>query len=120
VGVAELWVQDDDVDMAFEPNPACPPHANEWVLCLGHNPDLMQKIRHRADLFVFGHTHAGQIYLPFAPGLAVPIRSKLYRGMHLLRQGMVYISSGCGEASTPTRLGTLPEVVVITADTMST
>ncbi|MCW1970899.1 MAG: metallophosphoesterase [Anaerolineae bacterium] len=109
-GLGELWVEEHDVAQAFaeaaEASAAC-------HLVIAHNPDLMQEISHRADLFLFGHTHAGQIYLPFAPSLGVPVKYNLYRGSYHLPQGHVYITSGCGEASTPTRLNTWPEIVII-------
>ncbi len=65
VGIDELWADRDDVDRAFadiDPGQA--------TIVLGHNPDLMAKIGRRAAVFLFGHTHGGQIYLPFAPAWA--------------------------------------------------
>ncbi|MCS7061810.1 MAG: metallophosphoesterase [Anaerolineae bacterium] len=109
VAVDELWADRDNVSRAFG-------HADPTrvTLFLGHNPDLMAKVKpeHTAVIFLFGHTHAGQIYLPFLPGFGVPIKTNLYRGLHRLPQGMVYVSSGCGESETPIRLGTQPEIVI--------
>lgn len=110
-GLGELWVEEHDIAQAFT-QAAAGPFADCHVV-LAHNPDLMREIAHRADLFLFGHTHAGQIYLPFAPSLGVPVKYNLYRGSYYLPQGHVYITSGCGEASTPTRLNTWPEIVII-------
>lgn len=108
VGIGELWANDDNADLAFA---SC--EKNDIVLVLAHNPDLMDKIRQHATVFLFGHTHAGQIYLPFAPGLGVPIRGRLYRGEFHLPQGRVYVGAGCGEASLTARLGTWPEIILI-------
>ena len=108
VAIGELWAEDDDIDLAFAG--ATTP---DITVVLAHNPDLMDKISQHADLFLFGHTHAGQIYLPFAPGLGVPIRGKLYRGEFDLPQGRVFVGSGCGEASLAARFGTWPEIVVV-------
>lgn len=109
VGVDELWADRDNVARAFA-------HADpsRATIFLGHNPDVMTKVRpnQRALIFLFGHTHAGQIYLPFLPGFGVPVKTNLYRGLHHLPQGAVYVSSGCGESETPIRLGTAPEIVV--------
>jgi predicted MPP superfamily phosphohydrolase len=108
VALGELWAGVDDVEKAFAGrDPA------RRAIVLGHNPDLMGKIDQPAAVFLFGHTHAGQIYLPFLPGLGVPVKSTLYRGLHRLPQGPVYVSSGVGESTTPTRLGTRPEIVVV-------
>lgn len=109
VGIGELWVNEhaerETLDALLAPS-------DMRTIVIGHNPDLMQLISPRADIFLFGHTHAGQIYIPLFPSLGVPVRGNLYRGWHMLPQGAVYISAGCGEASTPTRLGTHPEIVV--------
>ncbi|MGQ9905003.1 MAG: metallophosphoesterase [Anaerolineae bacterium] len=109
VAVDELWADRDNVARAFG-------HADpsRTTVFLGHNPDVMAKVKpdQCATIFLFGHTHAGQIYLPFLPGFGVPVKTDLYRGLRCLPQGIVYVSSGCGESETPIRLGTSPEIVV--------
>lgn len=117
VGVEEIWADRDDLPRAMA---ACDDDSGR-LLVLGHNPDLMLRIEQDyADLnldtrdafFLFGHTHQGQIYLPFAPGAAIPIKSRYYRGVFHTPHGSFYVSSGLGESGTPTRLGTWPEIVV--------
>ena len=108
----ELWAGLDDVDGVFRSALALPQTPRR--VFMGHNPDLMLKMKpnYKADLFIFGHTHHGQIYIPFLPGLAVPIRSKFYRGTFHTPNGMVYVSAGAGEGNSPIRINTWPEVVV--------
>ena len=105
----ELWAKLDDVDSVFTRARASAARR----IFMGHNPDLMLKMQpdYKADLFIFGHTHHGQIYLPFLPGLAVPIRSKFYRGTFHTPNGMVYVSAGAGEGNSPIRINTWPEIV---------
>jgi len=117
VGLDELWAGRDDLPGALMRCHGCLPAAR--VVVLGHNPDLMLKLDAqlghlglRDAFFIFGHTHQGQIYIPLLPGLAVPIKSRFYRGLHRTRHGALYVSSGCGEHSTPARLNTWPEIVV--------
>lgn len=110
IGIDELWSNRFDVASAFG---ACEGVELPRVV-LGHNPDLMMKITQQADLFLFGHTHGGQILVPGLMKHFVPIEGPIYRGEHRLPQGLVYISNGCGESSTPTRLGAEVEVVAIT------
>ncbi len=119
VGVDELWTGRDDLHGALA---SCRRAPNMRVIVLGHNPDLMLKLDGRRAspllrdaVFIFGHTHQGQIYIPLLPGLAIPIKSKFYRGLHHTPYGALYVSSGCGENSTPTRINTWPEIVVFEA-----
>jgi predicted MPP superfamily phosphohydrolase len=116
IGVAEIWTERDDLHGAL--GQCSDPDAR--TLVLGHNPDLMLRIdaehpalRAERTLFLFGHTHQGQIYIPFLPGLGVPIKSTFYRGIYRTPYGALYVSSGCGENTTPTRLNTRPEIVVV-------
>jgi predicted MPP superfamily phosphohydrolase len=116
VGLDELWLVGCNYARAAE---ACTSDAAPRVtLVLGHNPDVMACV-HTEDvrdpartLFLFGHTHHGQIRVPLLPGAGMPIRGNLYRGLFRLAQGTVYVSAGTGENTTPTRLGTTPEIVV--------
>jgi hypothetical protein len=123
IGVDELWAEQADFDRACadcscdDANGHAQVNAAKRTLVLGHNPDLMLTLDrsrkdHGAGLFIFGHTHQGQIYIPFLPGLAIPIKSKFYRGSYDTPHGPIYVSSGCGENTTPTRLNTRPEIVV--------
>ncbi|HQX75192.1 MAG TPA: metallophosphoesterase [Thermoflexales bacterium] len=116
IGPDEHWVGKADLPRSFA---ACATPAAVSIV-LGHNPDALAALPADAPspapeqtLWLFGHTHAGQIYLPFAPGLGVPITSQFWRGWFNTPRGLVYVSSGCGEADTPVRLGTLPEIVVL-------
>ena len=120
VGIDELWEGCSDVPRAFagtHPERASQePTSHEQPLrrvVLGHNPDLMAHIDRKADLFLFGHTHGGQIYIPFITRFIVPVENGRFRGTYHLPQGLLYISYGCGETTTPTRLGTRPEIVSI-------
>jgi uncharacterized protein len=113
LAVDELWGDYDDIDKSFAAANAKRQTQTKRIF-LGHNPDLMLKIKpeQRADLFIFGHTHHGQIYLPFWPSLAVPIHSDFYRGTFDTPNGVVYVSSGAGDANSPIRILTWPEIVV--------
>ena len=112
-GMGELW--EEDFDMSTVRDAYTRDGDDGPLIVLGHNPDALDTLRDgdTADLFLFGHTHAGQIYLPFWPGFGIPIRGKRYRGEHRVAQGRAYITSGVGETSSSARLGTTCEVVVI-------
>ena len=110
IGIDELWSHRADIPAAFG---ACGDRNLPRVV-LGHNPDLMAHITQNAELFLFGHTHGGQIYIPGLMKQIVPVEGALYRGEYRLPQGLVYVSNGCGETTTPTRFGTRVEVVAVT------
>lgn len=115
LGVDEIWNERADLAVALARCEACA----ERTLVLGHNPDLILglgdkhiALKEHGAFFLFGHTHHGQIHLPFAPGLAIPVKSQFYRGMYHIPYGAMYVSAGVGEGNSPTRLNTWPEIVV--------
>ena len=84
---------------------------------LTHNPDYAAHMppRPRVDLMLCGHTHGGQIRLPFGPAPWVSLRHREYaegmvRGPHCL----VYTSRGIGMAYLPIRFNCRPELPVLT------
>lgn len=120
LGLDELWAKDSDFGRAQRACDAEPDYTGSsgYTVVLGHNPDVMDEIppgvvaHPDRTLFLFGHTHHGQIRVPFLPGAAIPIRGTLYRGRYSLPQGVAYVSAGTGENTSPTRLGTWPEIVL--------
>ncbi len=88
------------------------------LIVASHNPDVMIYVNEKkADLFIFGHTHGGQIWLPFR------LEFKLLRGDKLPHQGYVYgryeykgnnmyITSGVGCTLLPLRFRSRPEICV--------
>jgi hypothetical protein len=86
------------------------------LLLLAHNPDIGQdRLVVRADLVLAGHTHGGQIYLPFL-GAAYTGASHLSRrrpsGWFARRETRMFVSRGVGE-SLPFRLGARPQAVLV-------
>lgn len=63
------------------------------------------------DLELSGHTHAGQVF-PFTTLTSLLFKKRTY-GLSTFREMTVYTSSGVGTAITPMRIGSNPEIVVI-------
>ena len=87
------------------------------LLLLSHNPDILQApAAHRADLVLAGHTHGGQIVLPFL-GAAHTQTDILSRadasGYMRLGDTQIYISRGLGEGI-PLRFGAPPHLTLLT------
>lgn len=106
------------VDDLEEGRPALrlPPTAERDVtLLLAHNPDQAERSRRsldQVDLVLSGHTHAGQIRIPFLG----PVRSKSPTYDHGLRRRpwtQVYTSRGLGNTMLPIRFRARPELAVL-------
>jgi hypothetical protein len=85
------------------------------TIVLGHYPATAVLVSSFADLVICGHTHAGQIKLP---GLPFYTNDRLgWRFGHGLRKiGKAYlvVCAGLGFSGIPLRIGSRPEVAVIT------
>jgi hypothetical protein len=84
-------------------------------LLLVHNPDGAHWIlaRHRADVVLCGHTHAGQIRLPGLPPPVVNLRMRRYwRGLYRVRGASMYVSRGFGTTHLHLRVWSRPELTV--------
>lgn len=87
------------------------------TLLLSHNPDiLIDAAASRADLILSGHTHGGQIVLPwYGPAHTHTEHLPRREASGYLRRGrtQVFISRGVGEGI-PLRFGASPQVALLT------
>ncbi len=88
--------------------------ADEACLALIHEPDLAFEARDLgADLILAGHTHGGQVRLPFFGAvytLRMDPRILIAAGFQRLEEGLLHITAGLGH-TIPLRFGVPPEVV---------
>lgn len=94
----------------------------ETVVVLTHNPDLYPVIPKRAILMLAGHTHGGQVNLPYFGRPVIPSRfgSWFAGGHRWTRDGRhIYVTSGIGTTYLPIRFRVPPEIVVLTLKTDS-
>jgi len=93
-GIDEVYRGNPDVEAAFsrvDPSKPC--------IALSHHPDIIDHIGgHHIDLLVCGHTHGGQIRLPFFGALFVPSvhEGQYVSGFHRLHNVLMYVSRGVG------------------------
>ncbi|OIO91925.1 MAG: hypothetical protein AUK03_10425 [Anaerolineae bacterium CG2_30_64_16] len=110
-GVDDLTEGQPDLEIALAAVPT-----GALLVLLAHNPDIWLDPRvERADLVLSGHTHGGQVKLPFV-GVAHT------QGTHLTRQRpagwfqrgttRMFVSRGLGE-SIPLRFGVPPQAALI-------
>ncbi len=90
----------------------------EPVLALAHNPALWPALAHRGvDLTLSGHTHYGQLALPSRNWSMASPFLKLAMGWHQQGDALLYINPGTNYWGIPFRIGTPPEVTVLTLET---
>ncbi len=93
VGLDDLWFGHFDPPTAFAGVPK-----NEPVICLSHNPDTAPLLDSYAPkLILSGHTHGGQIRLPYYGAIRLNVEHLEYDlGMFQLPNAQLYVSSGVG------------------------
>jgi predicted MPP superfamily phosphohydrolase len=111
-GVDDLWTGNIDVHAALG-------YATREDACLllSHNPDLAETLRDdRVGLMLSGHTHGGQVLFPTGGAPWVPSRygKKYLRGLVKAPGTQVLVSRGLGTSGVPIRIGSRPEINLIT------
>jgi uncharacterized protein len=85
------------------------------VILMAHEPDIFTKVPDRVSLTLAGHTHGGQIRVPFVWPHFVPSRyGARFAYGHIVERGRhMIVSGGLGVSGIPVRLGVPPEIVRI-------
>jgi uncharacterized protein len=97
---------------------------NPKIIVLTHNPDAAMMITDNREgrykvsdnivLLMAGHTHGGQVQLPFFGAPMVP-SSFGYTGGHIVESGLdMFVTTGIGTSILPLRFGVPPEIAVVT------
>lgn len=91
------------------------PRASRQVLLM-HYPAMANSLDgRRYDLILAGHSHGGQVRLPFYGALVVPHGVGPYElGYYETPGGPLYVNAGIGTYRIPLRLNCRPEVTLIT------
>ncbi|TMV51003.1 metallophosphoesterase [Paenibacillus mesophilus] len=91
---------------------------DDFVLLLSHCPDIADtSVRHAVDLQLSGHSHGGQVRIPFYENKFVPKYAKKYvMGLYTLGDGklQLYVNRGIGVSEYPVRFRCRPELTVFT------
>ncbi len=101
-----------DVDKAFKEL-----DENKFTLVLTHQPQIFDRLlKYEPDLVLSGHTHGGQVRLPFFKTLYAPsqgIFPKYGDGLYESENSKLYVSRGVGTTVFPIRFFNLAEVTVL-------
>ena len=104
VGCGDLLAGNFDLERAL----GALPSTDEPRFLLMHNPQPIESIAHHGfDLVLSGHTHGGQISLPFVPP---KVGSKYLAGLFYVDASRLYVCRGLGVTGVPIRFMTTPEI----------
>jgi predicted MPP superfamily phosphohydrolase len=110
-GAGDLWEDRRNLDGLLG---GIPDH--DCRIVLAHNPDTADtNYSRRIDLMLSGHTHGGQVNIPFIGPPVLPVRNKTYSsGLKRSPRGCrVFISRGIGWTIYPIRFNCYPEIAVL-------
>jgi predicted MPP superfamily phosphohydrolase len=109
--IDDTWTRRDDVARAMLGRPE-----GASSVLLAHDPTRFDAAADAgADLVLSGHTHGGQIAMPFfyrALNLAV-FSYKYSVGIYRRGRSVLYVHPGLGTTGPPMRLGVAPEVAIL-------
>jgi hypothetical protein len=111
-GVDDTWTQRHDLDRTLAERPAGMP-----TVLLAHDPALFPDAAARGvDLTLSGHTHGGQLGLPFFSRKVnlARLMTRFTSGFYSLGSASLYVNRGLGTTGPPVRLGVSPEIGVLT------
>jgi uncharacterized protein len=111
-GVDDVWEEQADLPLALTGVPADAP-----AILLAHEPDYADIVTEesRVILQLSGHSHGGQVQIPFHGPLALPYLGQKYPvGLRQVGDLWLYTNRGIGVVSPPVRFNCRPEVTLFT------
>jgi predicted MPP superfamily phosphohydrolase len=110
--IDDTWTRRDDMQRALRDRPE-----RTTTILLAHDPARFpDAAREEVDLVLSGHTHGGQIAVPFLSrrfSLA-HITHRFVVGLYKLGRSVLYVHPGLGTTGPPIRVGVAPAVVLLT------
>lgn len=92
------------------------------MMVIAHEPVFFYWLRQKVPVVMLtGHTHGGQIHLPFIGSLHFDAYSRAHRrGLFVEGRHRMIVSSGLGTTYLPIRIGVPPEIVELTLTPVQT
>jgi uncharacterized protein len=109
-GISDLWTRPQKIPETAQRIPPEFP-----VIVITHNPDIFPSIPERVALTLAGHTHGGQVNIPFLGRPVVPSRYGQRYAAGLIQEGdkQLFVTTGIGTSIVPVRFRVLPEIVIL-------
>lgn len=118
---ARLWLAGvGDVLCAQENLQAAIPKSRakktEPLILMAHEPDYADRVvGSGVDLMLSGHTHGGQVRIPFMPPINLPALGEKYvEGLFAIGDLQLFVTRGIGTVGVPFRFRCPPEIALIT------
>jgi uncharacterized protein len=110
-GLNDVLSEKSDLDATLADVPS-----DEPAILLAHEPDYADYVSRRpVDLQLSGHSHGGQIRLPFMRPLYLPeMARKYFWGLYRIGSLTLYTNPGLGTMGVPVRWNCPPEVTLLT------
>jgi predicted MPP superfamily phosphohydrolase len=88
---------------------------NAYKIAIFHSPGYFDRIGGRVSLCLTGHTHGGQVRLPFLPPLWLPKGcGRFVEGWYESQGSKMYVNRGLGMSNLPIRFLCRPEISFFT------
>ena len=113
-GVDDIWEGDVRIDHVLE---QLPEHGA--AILLAHEPDYADTSAKtgRFDLQVSGHSHGGQVVIPFYGAPILPYLGQKYpSGLYRVGNMLQYTNRGVGMLDPPVRVNCPPEITIFTLE----
>jgi predicted MPP superfamily phosphohydrolase len=111
-GVDDTWTRRANLDRALERR-----EPGAFTLLLAHDPELFPAaVKEGISLVLSGHTHGGQVALPFFPKLVSlgKLAHRFHLGVYKDGDSTLYVHPGLGTTGPPIRVGVAPEIAILT------
>ncbi len=107
VGIGDFASNRHIVDRAFK-------NSKKPIISFTHSPDVFPLIPDYANITFAGHTHGGQVYIPFYGPVGMPrhLLGKYIKGFYVEGNKKIFVSSGIGNSHLKVRLYNLPEIII--------
>ena len=109
LGLGDRWAKEDDASQINRFT------TKDHLIVLTHNPDTIDEYddSNIADLTIAGHTHGGQIRIPFLYKKMIKSQFGFDEGLYDTKVGKVFVSAGVGTIGLPMRFLIPPRIDVL-------
>ena len=109
-GAGDYWEDELNIDKTFSRS-----DESECRILLSHNPDSVDTVFNTSlSLVLSGHTHGGQVVIPFFGPPVLPVKNKAYSsGLIATPRTQLFISRGIGWSIYPVRFNCYPEIAIL-------